>query len=216
MSTTEDIYSLQLLRGLLDGPYLPFATSSLRPLYLANILNDIVINGRESVLEFGSGISTILIGRLARKNNLPIKVLSVDHLDFWVEGVQEQVRKEGLEDIISLIHAPLKPCAPEAGTLPWYDTDIITAHTGDRLFDLVIIDGPPAYETSKKEARYPAYPFIADRLAQRSSVYLDDADREGEKVILQRWEEEYAVRFRVVGGGLAHTVKGPFLNAEVF
>src|SRR5690606_36365313 len=67
---SEDILSVNFLNTLMNGyPYLPFSGSSLRPFCLNHILNDIVINNRKHIIEFGSGISTILIGRLIKKNN---------------------------------------------------------------------------------------------------------------------------------------------------
>jgi hypothetical protein len=81
---------------------------------------------------------------------------------------------------------------------------------------MIVIDGPPAYEVSKEKARYPALPFIYSMLSDRCSIFLDDADREGEKEIIRRWEEEFSFPFRVVGGSLAFATRGESFNVDVF
>ncbi|NND61781.1 MAG: hypothetical protein HKN48_01165, partial [Flavobacteriaceae bacterium] len=57
---------------------------------------------------------------------------------------------------------------------------------GDTLFDLVIVDGPSAAENA--EVRFPAFPFIYDRLKTSFIVFLDDIRREGEQKIFKNWE----------------------------
>ena len=212
----DDIYALHLIQGLLDGPYLPFTNSALRPFCLAYIFNDIIVNARENILEFGSGISTILMGRLIKKNNTGARVLSIEHHAEWAQAVQAAIRSEGLEDIVRIVHAPLRPCSFAIDANTWYDMDVCNSVFPAQPFDLVIIDGPPAYEAPKKTARYPALPFIYEKLADRFGVFLDDADREGEQAILKRWEAALAVQFRIAGGSLAYACRGNNFNQEIF
>jgi hypothetical protein len=215
-NTTGDIYALQLMQGLLDGPYLPFTNSALRPLCLAHILNDMVVNSRKNILEFGSGISTIMMGRLVRKNNTGARIISIEHNQEWADIVQAYVRNERLEDIVSILYTPLRPCSFAVGANLWYGLDDNAGVFPDTFFDMVVIDGPPAYEITKEMSRYPALPFIYDRLAGKSSVFLDDTDREGEKAIIRRWEEEYRIRFLVVGDTFAYTCFGDNFTLNLF
>ncbi|HEY4111756.1 class I SAM-dependent methyltransferase [Puia sp.] len=211
----DDIYALNLMQPLLKGTYLPFTLSSLRPACLAFILNDIVINDRKNVLEFGAGISTIMMGRLIKTNSLETRIISVEHNSRWVEILKGIVLAEGLEDHIGIVHAPLVPCCVATCHTDWYDTTVLEPVIGNRTFDMVLVDGPPAYEPPKMEARYPALPFVYNRLAARSILVLDDAEREGEKAVLARWTAEFPLRFNLAAGSLACSSRGDDFNAHL-
>ena len=213
---TEDIYALNLIQPLLTGPYVPFSSSALRPYCMAHILTDIIINGRNNLLEFGAGLSTLMIGRLIKRNNLNARMVSVEHEATWANLVQEMINKEALADCIEIIHAPLTPCHLAVTSNLWYDMDMLNNHFGNRTFDLVVIDGPPAYEAAKKEARYPALPFIYNRLSPKCAVYLDDINRDGEKSVIRKWEVGYPLRFEITGNTLACAFRGNNFNTALF
>jgi hypothetical protein len=50
---------------------------------------------------------------------------------------------------------------------------------------MVIVDGPPAFENKIQFSRYPAMPFMIDRMNKTFSFYLDDYDRTGNKRLFQ-------------------------------
>ncbi len=212
---TNDIYALNFLKPLLEGPYLPYTSSTLRPQSLAFILNDLVVNERQSMLEFGTGISTLLIGRLIKMNGLGTRVITVEHDGKWKEVIDRAIDAEQLGDFITTVHAPLTECPFSLSSNLWYDQSVIEKAILDRRFDAVLIDGPPAYEPRNKNARYPALPFIFDNLAGRSIIYLDNADREGEAAILQKWTADYSLPFETLGGGLAFAIRGEHFNAQL-
>ena len=216
LNQTSDLYALSLLQPVLNaGPYLPFAKFSLRPARIARVLNDIVLNGRKSLLEFGTGMSTIMIARLARMNSLQLKLLSVEHDRKWVETMQEAIRGEGLEDFATILYAPLTSCSLAIGSNLWYDLDVLASTIGDMLFDFVLIDGPPAFDIIKAEARYPGFLYAYGRLASNSAVYLDDALRTGEKAILEKWETRHNIKFSIAEGSLAVFTKGAHFDSTV-
>jgi predicted O-methyltransferase YrrM len=213
---TDDIYALNVLQPLLQEGYLPLTISAMRPVCLATILNDIIINQRKQILEFGSGISTLLIGRLARKNNLTLSLISIEHDAQWAQLLEAIILTEQLESFIEIVHAPLQPCSFSIGSNKWYDEKKVDNKTGNKLFDLVIIDGPPAYEKVKQEARYPAGPYVYGKLTENAAVFLDDAEREGERSILKKWEEEYKISFNTIVETLAHLHLGHAFNPRLF
>ncbi|MCW3064342.1 MAG: Methyltransferase domain, partial [Solirubrobacterales bacterium] len=63
--------------------------------------------------------------------------------------------------------------------------------------DLLLVDGPPAFEPEIALSRYPALPVLAERLAPDATVVLDDIDRPGELAILETWERDCDFRFEV-------------------
>ncbi|WP_205510392.1 class I SAM-dependent methyltransferase [Longitalea arenae] len=206
---TEDVYSLGLLQPLMQGyPYLGFTGFSMRPYCINHIINDIIINGRQCIIEFGAGISTILISRLIKKNGLNTTVISVDHEDAWAKLINEQLKNEQLCEVATVISIPLRPCDLALDGSLWYAVDLLNLALKDRQFDMAIIDGPPAWEPSKERARYPALPYLIDRLQSRSSVYLDDVNRKGEQDIIERWKKEFGLAFNIAGSSLAWCTLG--------
>lgn len=206
---TEDLFSLGLLQPLTQGyPYLSFTRFALRPFCLNHIINDISINRRQSIIEFGAGISTIVIARLIKKNNLNARILSIEHVDEWAKLTNENLTKENLNDVASVITAPLKPCDLALDKNLWYDVEILDKDLKGQLFDMVIIDGPPAWEVLKEKSRYPAVPYIIDKLKEKCSIYLDDANRKGEQAIIECWMKQYEMEFRVAGMSLAYYYRG--------
>ncbi len=215
--TIEDTYALGLLQPIISGyPLLPFSGSSLRPFCLAHIINDIIINSRNSIIEFGSGISTIMIGRLIKKNKLDTKIVSIEHDEGWVKVLSQILRNEQIDDVIELQYIPLTTCKLAIDNNDWYDLKILKDYTNGKKFDMVIIDGPPAWEVNKSRARYPAVPFISNKLAKKFSIYLDDAVRAGEQDIIKLWESEYGVNFKVTGKTLAYYYGGEAYYTEPF
>ena len=72
------------------------------------------------------------------------------------------------------------------------------------LATLVIVVGPPPWEPGREKARFPALPFIKDKLCKKFSVYLDDANRAGEQAVLAQWKNDHDMHFTITGGTLAY------------
>lgn len=189
---SNDVYALTLLQPLLiNYPFLPFTLASLRPLCLAHILNDIVINNRQNIIEFGSGISTLIIGRLIKKNQLTTKLLSIENDESWLKKMIQTLKDEKIDDVVSIKWAPLTTCDFSIDDNLWYDIGKMQEHVKSKTFDMVIIDGPPAWEPRKQLARFPAIPFVKDKLENDFSIYLDDADRLGEQKVIELWKSGF-------------------------
>jgi hypothetical protein len=211
----EDAYALSLLQPLIVGyPYLPFTAAALRPFALAHILNDIVVNERREIIEFGAGLSTVLIGRLIRQNRLEARLLSVEHSEAWAEALQEKLRKEGLGDLVRVVYAPLKATGLSECSGEWYDLGGEDLRLEGRRFDMMIVDGPPAWEKGRELARYPALPLMKAGLREKHAIYLDDANRPGEQEVLRRWEVQTGFQFKITGGTLAYHYGGDSFFTE--
>ena len=214
---SEDNLSINYLSTLMHGyPYVPFSGSSLRPFCLNHIINDIVINNRTKIIEFGSGVSSIFIGRLIKKNNLKTTLLSVEHDLEWSKQLSIMLLKENLDDVVKIFYAPLKKCALALDENEWYNPAIIDLAVDNTLFDMVIIDGPPAWMKDKSRARYPAVPYIMGKLNKNYSIYLDDANRQGEQEIVVAWEQKHTIKFNYSGSSLAHYYAGNSFYTEPY
>ena len=112
-------------------------------------------------------------------------------------------------DGVVVVEAPLleHPAADER--LGWYDEAAVAAGLdmafGGEPIDLLIVDGPPAFAAGHGTSRYPALPVLRKRLAPGATVVLDDIERPGEQVVLERWEREFGLTFdrRLAGVAMA-------------
>jgi len=177
-------------------------------LYLIELLE---INDYDLILEFGSGISTVIIAKavskmsLRRQGKRSIEVVSFDHLEHYYRRTLNQLQQAGLAEAVQLHLVPLKDYAAANGNAySYYDCHDILAKLAQRqlateLRLLVLVDGPPS--ATGKHARYPAAPLILGHFkGARVDLLLDDYIREDEKEIVQLWQGEFAaanLRFEV-------------------
>jgi hypothetical protein len=181
----EDLHAWHILRPLLDrGGYLPWSTGSMRPAGLVAVCNEIVHGARTRILECGSGVSTVVLARLLREREAG-RLLALEDDGHWAALVNEQLRRETLDAIARVLHAPLE------GEPPWYAPAALIA-LPDEL-DLLLVDGPPA--AGHQARRAPALPRLQERLVAGAAVVLDDIARPGERAILAGWEASTDWRF---------------------
>jgi hypothetical protein len=190
----NDLLAMQALAPL-SPTYLPWSASAMRPSGVVAVLNEIFVNRRRAVVELGSGVSTFYIGRLLRQRGG--HVWTVEHDERWADLLDQELASEGLGDVVTVVHAPLMPIEsrwPDENAT-WYEQSSLKEMTAGRSIDLLIVDGPPAYEAGTGHSRYPAGPFFASMLAEDHAVVLDDIDRRGEQDIMECWERELGVTF---------------------
>jgi predicted O-methyltransferase YrrM len=151
-----------------------------------------ILAGRREIVECGSGVSTIAIARLLRELGEG-SLHSLEHDPAWAQLGKMRLASEGLSGIAKVIEAPLgaHPLAP-AGCR-WYEPWALAELP--EAIDLLLVDGPPAGDLAPERGRYPALPALADRLAPDAAVILDDAERPGERWVLERWRAELGFEF---------------------
>ena len=115
-------------------------------------------------------------------------VTSVEHDPVWASLVRDQLEREGLERLVQLLVAPLEAHSASWSGAPWYSDGSIASLPG--AIDLLLVDGPPGHGDGMAHSRFPALPALASRLCTHAVVMLDDADREPEGEIIERWQEE--------------------------
>ncbi len=181
----------QISRLFPESNFIPFTTWSISPSVILHILNDITINKRRNIIEFGSGASTLYIAKLIQTLKLEVNFFSVESNKEWLDKMSGELALNNLEGIVNLIHAPIievkkELCLHEQKL--WYDNEGILSGIGNiQQFDLVIVDGP--YGGSTPYARYSAIPFLKSRLSNNYSVFLDDTQREHEDEIARQWSQ---------------------------
>lgn len=201
--TIENINALSSVLKKQD--YSCFSKFSMSPYGLLQLRNEIKSNKRKNIIEFGSGLSSILMARSILKHSPAGKIISIENDPYFCDDLNSYAFANNLHKIIKFIYAPLYPC-PYLPQNKWYDIRILREQIDNQdKFDMAVIDGPPAWHNKIKLSRYGAIPFVFDRLAEEYSIFLDDANREGEKEILKMWEKQYTLKFEVLNNRIAIT-----------
>ena len=103
--------------------YTPWTKMAMRPTTVLGLLNEIAVNDRRTVVEFGAGISTVYLAKIlsARGGTL----LSIEDNAEWAKIVNLMLVSEGLEGSVQLVVAPLKRCSVALNELEWYDEVLV-------------------------------------------------------------------------------------------
>ena len=135
-----------------------------------------------TVVDLGSGQSSVWMAAAMRTAGYDGRVIGVDHDETYAQATRELARRQGVEDWLTVIHAPLREQVIEGRSVRWYDLDALA---GISDIDLLCIDGPPGQGTS--HARWPALPALFTRLSAKATIVLDDMIRRDEQEILEEW-----------------------------
>lgn len=138
----------------------------------------------ETILECGSGATTIAMARCAQQLGRG-HIYSLDHDPTYAERTRKFLADAGLEKWATIIDAPLMDHSAGEEVLEWYSLKELP----DSDFDILVVDGPPT--RADKLARYPAIPLLFKQLSANSLIVLDDASRPEEIRIAQMWEDEF-------------------------
>jgi hypothetical protein len=188
-----DMHGWQILRPLLQrGGFLPWSEGSMSPAGLATVATEVAFAERRTIVELGSGVSTVVLARLMRE--LGGRIWAVEHLPGWAGWVRRALEREGLEDVATVLDAPLEEHPRALDGALWYSEAALGGLPASGV-ELLLVDGPPGYGEGMARSRYPALAALGERLAPGALVVLDDAEREGEREILRRWEREEGFAF---------------------
>jgi predicted O-methyltransferase YrrM len=135
------------------------------------------VHTRESILECGSGLSTIILGAVAQQ--IGKKVWALEHMPEWADRVSQHLSVLGI-DSVQICVAPLS----SYGEFDWYE---LPPEVKDQRFDFVLCDGPPSNTLG---GRYGLVPLLRPYLMGGCVILLDDAERESEQQIASRWADE--------------------------
>jgi hypothetical protein len=193
----------------------PWPASAIAPSALKMVINDIIINQRSTVIEFGAGLSTVYLAKVLKDTGG--RLISIESDCQWAQLVQGWLAAEGLSEAVNMVIAPMAPCSIGIGGLEWYDTDIVKNAIRDDMIDCVLVDGPIAYKAGMGLARYPAIPTIKHRLADRFSIFLDDTNRPGERQITESWGRELGTTFSNFEGrgAISRAVVGHAFDSQI-
>ena len=138
----------------------------------------------QTVVECGSGTSTVVLARCMQLNGSG-HVYSLEHDPEFASSTRANLERHGLGEWATVVDAPLRSHDLNGQTWSWYSHET----SRELKIDMLVIDGPPM--PVGPLVRYPAGPILFPKLAPGAVVFLDDAARDDEKRIIERWQREF-------------------------
>ena len=152
------------------------------------LVQQLISRRPKTIVEIGSGTSTIVIARVMQILGIEdLHHVSIDHEEYFLEISKRYAEANEVASRIKFSHCPLG--LDEKTGLSWYSG--VEKVVGSRAIELLVIDGPPAYEQGKETAREPALDILYRHLATNCVVILDDANRPGERSVVSNWMARY-------------------------
>jgi len=144
-----------------------------------------------TMLEIGSGMSTDWLTGVLKEGHLA-RLDSLEHLQSYADQVISDYQL-GEVDNYEMHVAPL-------GDNGFYD---LSGFNPGVTYDVVMVDGPPATTEETAQSRLPAIEVLdaAGLLKPETVIYLDDANRDGEKQVIAHWESLGWVVLDTLEGG---------------
>lgn len=156
------------------------------PDVLLDLVSWVLTHRPRTVVECGSGASTLWLGYALEQVGEGGRVVALEHEKRFGDAVMAQLREHGLEEQATVRVSPLQPVELGGESFEWYDVNSL--RDVERC-ELVFVDGPPGEIAPL--ARYPALPLLGDRMPPGACIVLDDADRPEEQQVLDRWAKEF-------------------------
>lgn len=187
----EPVRQIEALQGLHDelkpvGPMPGTGGWAMNPTALRMLLRRLADVDARTVVECGSGTSSVWIGYALRAMGGHRRLVSLEHDADFAEVTRESLAAHGLLDVVEVRVAPLTEHVVEGATFSWYSPESFADLEG---VDALLVDGPPS--KLGPEARYPAFPLFSDKLSVGALVFLDDITRPDELAVESRWLEEF-------------------------
>jgi predicted O-methyltransferase YrrM len=167
-------------------PYPPFGGWTISGDLASRLVELILTNHSRSIIEVGSGFSTLLMAQALELNGGTGYCTALEHDKGWLDKSNSLLAQHGVSHRALVVHAPLVETIIRGEKFQWYD--LSNAELPDQI-DLMFIDGPP--EGTGTLARYPALPLLIERLMPTGIVLMDDAYRPDERSAVDRWKSEY-------------------------
>ena len=156
---------------------------AISPDFAALLVEQINQRSAKSILECGSGVSTLIAGMVLKQRESG-HLLSLEHDADYAQRSRGRILDYGLNDYVTVLHAPLVKYELDGQQWEWYD---ISAIENDRVFDFLIVDGPP--DVHAQLTRYPVLHVLKERVQEGAVMLLDDANRPAERKCLALWSE---------------------------
>jgi predicted O-methyltransferase YrrM len=165
--------------GFID-PKSTIGTWTMSKQALMHLINELDKKNPKTILECGSGLSTITLAFYAQKNKKLIKVISLEQDLNEANKNTKRLELLGLSKYAKIIHAPI-----DSNGNYQIDSHQLQSNLSSDLIDILIIDGP----SGTKGCRVSTLPSLSQFCNKNATWYLDDALRDGELEALYEWSK---------------------------
>jgi len=174
--------ALQSIHALIDirSPLPTMGEWAASPDFLQIIIKILLEKKPLTVIECGSGVSSVVIGYLLEKNGQG-HLYSLENSDVYTTKNKTLIQQHTLENQVSILHAPLIQATKNKAQKKWYDTSQIS---DIQSIDVVIVDGPAG-------DRYPVLARLCPQLSNKAIIIVDDCKREKDRENVLRWLREF-------------------------
>ncbi len=178
--------SYEYLMNQLSGDIiLPYNAWSISPQGMMVLINHVLVNEVKTIVEFGTGISTIFLNNLSVKNNLGLQIISVDHDATWQNKIKQYCKAGQVEYLHCALSSPMKF---KNHDFMWYDHEVLKKINRQKT-DLVIIDAPIG--SGSPYERAGAFEFFKQEFPRKNfSCYLDDTNQAALKEVMLHYFPE--------------------------
>lgn len=175
----------QIQNAMVGNPILrPMRGWAISPDAMVWILADLQKRDAPSVVEFGSGQSTVIIASVLK--HCGGRLISVEHDPEYSAVIRKQLAESGLADFVTTFNLPLEQSPdPRDEGIKSYDLRSLPS----RPIDVALIDGPPKKNCGPK-ARLAPLRWCVRNLAANGSIFLDDSNRVSEQECLSALRRE--------------------------
>lgn len=155
---------------------------SVSPDYLLLVVSLLQQHRPATIVELGSGVSTVWTAAALHEFGIEARMVSIDHDARYASVTQDALATAALEKVVEIRHVPLVDLRVGGQMFRWYDP---AALADVDSCDLALVDGPPG--ELQPRSRYPALPVLADRMRPGAQLLLDDYLRADEQQIVSDW-----------------------------
>jgi predicted O-methyltransferase YrrM len=180
----DQINGLLQIQNAMEGKNIlrPLRGWAISPDAMSLILADLQSRESPSVVEFGSGQSTIIFAAALRHRNG--RLISVEHDSEYAVSIKQQLAVCGLSERVRFLHAPLKDMMGQMNCRS-YDLN----QMDDAAADVVLVDGPPWHNGLL--TRLVPLRWAVKHSKPGCAVFLDDSAREPEKACVAKLIDEF-------------------------
>ncbi len=169
---------------------------TLSPATLLYLWRQLIKRRPGCIVEFGSGLSSLVFAsfaQFAEKSGVVVSVISIDHDAEWLENTRERLARHGVLNYVRLVHAPIADQEILGRVRPAYQVppDVLQSVANRGGIDFCLIDGPPS-----QIGRSGCLPIVQPFLAPNAILLLDDAFRTGEQAAWREWTSRWSQSMR--------------------
>jgi predicted O-methyltransferase YrrM len=147
--------------------------------------------GHVSIVELGSGVSTLVLASVLPRVLEDLYITSVDGKESYARDAQEMLRQHKLDRYAEVSWVPYAV----SDDYTWFSKPELEQVLSEKRVDILIVDAPPGASTPR--ARQPAIPFFLPYLKPRSIVMLHDVSRPDESLIAKQWKRYFRICYQI-------------------